>query len=231
MKQGKRYKKAVELLEDGKFYSIAEAVDVVLSLPKTKFDESVDLSFLLGVDPKHADQLVRGQVSLPHGTGKSVRVLVFAQGDKAEEAKNMGADFVGYKDLAEKIKGGWLDFDVAVASPDTMSEVGKLGKVLGPKGLMPSPKAGTVTPKIGQAVKEIKAGRIEFRVDKGGTLHMIIGKRSFSREFLIANANNAIDAIIKARPAAVKGQYIKTITISTSMGPGIHLDVKPFTAK
>ncbi len=228
MKRGKRYKKAFEMIEEDQYYSLEDAVGVIVQLPQTKFDESLDINFCLGVDPKHADQLVRGQVTLPHGTGKKICVLVFAQGDKAKEAQAEGADYVGFKDLVEKIKGGWLEFDIAVASPDTMSEVGKLGKVLGPKGLMPSPKAGTVTPQVGKAVKEIKAGRIEFRVDKGGTLHMAIGKRSFSKEALFENTKTAIEAIVKARPPAAKGQYIKSATLSTSMGPGVKLDVKPF---
>ena len=225
-KYGKRYRQAVELIDKSKFYSADEAVEVLANFPKTKFDETVELSFNLSVDPKHADQLVRGTVVLPHGTGKHVRVLVFAQADKAHDAQNAGADYVGYKDLIEKIKGGWVDFDVVIASPDTMSEVGKLGKILGPKGLMPSPKAGTVTPNVEQAAREVKAGRLEFRVDKEGNLHLIIGKKSFSKENLVENANAGIEAIIKARPSAVKGQYINSVTLSTSMGPGIKLDAK-----
>lgn len=224
-KHGKRYKQAVELIDRSKLYSVTEAVEILGNSPKTKFDETVELSFNLNVDPKHADQLVRGTVVLPHGSGKKVRVLVFAQPDKAKEAQTAGADYVGYKDLIEKIKGGWMDFDVAIASPDTMSEVGKLGKILGPKGLMPSPKAGTVAPKVGDAVKEVKAGRIEFRVDKDGNLHLVVGKRSFSKENLTKNVRAGIEAIVKAKPPAVKGQYINSATLSTSMGPGIKLDV------
>lgn len=230
-KHGKRYNQAIELIDKNKCYSTEEAVEILTSFPKTKFDETIELSFNLNVDPKHADQLVRGTVVLPHGTGKKVRVLVFAQADKVTAAEGAGADCVGYKDLVEKIKGGWMDFDVAIASPDTMSEVGKLGKILGPKGLMPSPKAGTVTPNVEQAVKEVKAGRVEFRVDKQGNLHLIIGKISFSKENLIKNANTGIEAVVKARPPAVKGQYVKGATISTSMGPGIRLNVGSMASK
>lgn len=230
-KHGKRYRQAVELVDRSKVYSIEEAVGLLTQFPKTKFDETVDLSFSLGVDPKHADQLVRGTVVLPHGTGKSVRVLVFAQGDKVKEAQAAGADHVGYKDLIDKIKTGWMDFDVAVASPDAMGEVGKLGKILGPKGLMPSPKAGTVTPDVSKAVKEVKAGRIEFKVDKDGNLHMMVGKMSFPKEKLLENINTAVESVLNARPPAVKGQYIKGIAISATMSPGIRLDVTGFSGK
>ena len=222
----KRLKKSLEVIGNEKVLSIEKAVETLLEFPKAKFDESVDLSFNLGIDPKHADQLVRGKVTLPNGTGKTVKVAVFAQGDDAQAAKDAGADYVGFKDLAEKIKGGWFDFDVVIAAQNTMSEVGKLGKVLGPKGLMPSPKAGTVTPKVADAVKEVKAGRIEFRVDKGGTLHMIVGKRSFTKDALVENVNAAIQAIIKAKPAAAKGQYIKSVAMSSTMSPGIGLNVQ-----
>lgn len=230
-KQSKRYRQAKELVDINKFYSIEEAVGLIERFPKTKFDETVDLSFCLGVDPKQADQLVRGTVVLPNGTGKSVRVLVFTQGDKAKEAEAAGADYVGFKDLIDKIKTGWMDFDVAVASPDTMGEVGKLGKILGPKGLMPSPKAGTVTPNVDKAVKEVKAGRIEFKVDKDGNLHMVVGKRSFVKEKLIENINTAVESVVSARPAAVKGQYIKGIALSPTMSPGLRLDVTKFVQK
>jgi large subunit ribosomal protein L1 len=227
-KQSKRYKQAVELVDSNKSYSVDEAVGLLTQFPKTKFDETVDLSFSLGVDPKHADQLVRGTVVLPHGTGKPVRVLVFSQGDKAKEAQGAGADYVGYKDLIDKIKTGWVEFDVAIASPDTMGEVGKLGKILGPKGLMPSPKAGTVTPNVAQAIKEVKAGRIEFKVDKDGNLHMVVGKRSFPNDKLVENVSTAIESVINARPSAVKGQYIKGIALSATMSPGIRLDVTKY---
>lgn len=228
---GKRYRQAEGLVDRAKAYTIDEAVGLLTQFPKTKFDETVDLSFSLGVDPKHADQLVRGTVVLPHGTGKSVRVLVFSQGDKAKEAQSSGADYVGYKDLVDKIKTGWADFDVAIASPDTMGEVGKLGKMLGPKGLMPSPKAGTVTQDVAKAVKEVKAGRIEFKVDKDGNLHMRVGKLSFPKEKLLENINTAVESVISARPPAVKGQYIKNIAISATMSPGIRLDVAGFESK
>lgn len=230
-KQSKRYRQAKELVDIDKFYSIEEAVGVIERFPKTKFDETVDLSFCLGVDPKQADQLVRGTVVLPHGTGKSVRVLVFTQGDKAKDAEAAGADYVGFKDLIDKIKTGWMDFDVAVASPDTMGEVGKLGKILGPKGLMPSPKAGTVTPNVDKAVKEVKAGRIEFKVDKDGNLHMVVGKRSFAKEKLLENINTAVDSVVSAKPPAVKGQYIKGIALSATMSPGLRLDISKFVVK
>lgn len=224
-KQSKRYRKAVELVDRNKSYSVEEAVEVLSQFPKAKFDETVDLSFNLAVDPRHADQIVRGTVILPHGTGKSVRVAVFAQSDKAKEAQEAGADYVGYKDLIDRIKAGWMDFDVAIASPDTMGEVGKLGKILGPRGLMPSPKAGTVTQNIAQAVKEVKAGRVEFKVDKDGNVNMVVGKMSFPKEKLIENINTAIEAVVSARPPAVKGQYIKGIALSATMSPGIRLDV------
>lgn len=230
-KPSKRYRQASELVDENKFYSIGEAVGLLTQLPKTKFDETVGLSFDLNVDPKHADQLVRGTVVLPHGTGKSVRVLVFSQGDKAKEAQDAGADYIGYKDLIDKIKGGWMEFDIAIASPDTMGEVGKLGKILGPKGLMPSPKAGTVTTNIGKTIEEVKAGRIEFKVDKDGNLHMVVGKRSFSQEKLVENINTAVEGVLNARPSAVKGQYIKGIALSASMSPGIRLDVTRFGSK
>lgn len=229
-KRGKNYRKSFELIDSNKFYQIDEAVGLVEQFPKAKFDQTISLSFNLNVNPKHADQIVRGTVILPHGTGKKVTVLVFAQGDKAKDAQKAGADHVGYKDMVEKVKNGWAEFDVAIASPDTMSEVGKLGRVLGPKGLMPSPKAGTVTPNIGNAVKEVKAGRIEFKVDKDGNLHMIIGKASFEKQKLIENAHTAINALISARPPAVKGQYLKGIALSRTMSPGIRLDLSKFVS-
>lgn len=230
-KHGKRYNAALKLVDLDKSYSIEEAVALIAQFPKTKFDETIDLSFSLGVDPKHADQLVRGTVVLPHGTGKSVRVVVFTQGDKVKEAQEAGADYVGFKDLIEKVKTGWVDFDIAVASPDTMGEVGKLGKILGPKGLMPSPKAGTVTQNIGKTVKEVKAGRVEFKVDKDGNLHMIVGKSSFGKEKLLENINMAVESVLAARPAAVKGHYIENMAVSPTMSPGIKLDISKFIVK
>jgi large subunit ribosomal protein L1 len=230
-KESKRYIKAKGMVDVEKMYSVEEAVGILAQFPKTKFNETVDLSVSLNVDPKHADQLVRGTVVLPHGTGKTVRVVAFTQGDKAKEAQDAGADIVGFKDLVEKIKGGWADFDVAVATPDTMGEVGKLGKVLGPKGLMPSPKSGTVTQNIAQAIKEVKAGRVEFKVDKDGNLHMIVGKSSFAKEKLLENINTAIDSVLSARPAAVKGHYIKSMSLSATMSPGVRLDHTRFGVK
>lgn len=225
-KHGKRYDKAKEMVKKGKDYPLEEAMELLQQFPKPKFDETVNMSFHLAVDPKHADQMVRGTVVLPRGTGKTVKVLVFAQGDKAKEAEEAGADYVGYKDFVEKIKGGWLDFDVAIATPDTMPEVGKLGRILGPKGLMPSPKAGTVTPNVGKAVKEVKAGRVEFKVDKHGNLHFIIGKGSFPKDHLVENALAVVDAVAKARPATLKGQYVKSVHVSPCMGPSIPVDLQ-----
>lgn len=223
-KHGKRYNKAKEMVEKGRNYLLEDAMELLQQFPKPRFDETVNMSFHLTVDPKYADQMVRGTVVLPRGTGKTVRVLVFAQGDRAKEAESAGADYVGYRDLVEKIKGGWIDFDVVIATPDTMPEVGKLGRILGPKGLMPSPKAGTVTADVGRAVKEVKAGRIEFKVDKQGNLHFVIGKRSFPKEYLVENAMAVVDAVAKARPSTLKGQYVKSVYVSPCMGPSISLD-------
>jgi large subunit ribosomal protein L1 len=220
-KKQKEVKKNVELNKD---YKIAEAVALVKKFAKAKFDESVDLAINLGVDPKHADQVVRGTVSLPHGTGKTVKVLVIAKPEKQQEAIDAGADYVGFEDYLKKIHEGWTDIDVIIAAPDTMSELGKLGKVLGPRGLMPNPKSGTVTPNIGQAVKEVKAGKIDFRVDKNGTVHSAVGKASFSEQQLVDNATTFISMIIKLKPAAAKGTYIKSLTVSSTMGPGIRID-------
>ena len=220
-KKQKDIKKNVELNKD---YKIAEAVGLVKKFAKAKFDESVDLAVNLGVDPKHADQVVRGTVSLPHGTGKTVKVLVIAKPEKQQEAIDAGADHVGFEDYLKKIQEGWTDIDVIIAAPDTMSELGKLGKVLGPRGLMPNPKSGTVTPNLGQAVKEIKAGKIDFRVDKNGTVHSAIGKASFSEQQLVDNVTTFINMIIKLKPAAAKGTYIKSLTVSSTMGPGIKID-------
>lgn len=220
-KKQKDIKKNVELNKD---YKIAEAIAIVKKYAKAKFDESVDVAVNLGVDPKHADQVVRGTVSLPHGTGKTVKVLVIAKPEKQQEAIDAGADHVGFEDYLKKIQEGWTDIDVIIAAPDTMSELGKLGKVLGPRGLMPNPKSGTVTPNLGQAVKEVKAGKIDFRVDKNGTVHSSVGKASFSEQQLVDNVSAFINMIIKLKPAAAKGTYIKSLTVSSTMGPGIKID-------
>jgi large subunit ribosomal protein L1 len=220
---GKKFRAAAGQLEPRKLYPAKEAVEKVKTTAFAKFDESVDIAVRLGVDPKHADQIVRGTVSLPHGTGKAIRVLVIAQGDKAKEAEAAGADAVGIEYLA-KIKEGWLDTDVIVATPDVMGQLGPLGKVLGPRGLMPNPKAGTVTMDVSRAVKELKAGKIEFRVDKTGIIHAPIGKRSFGAQALEENLHAFMDAIVRAKPAAAKGHYVRSVTVSSTMGPGIHLD-------
>ena len=220
---GKKFRAAVGQLEPRKLYPAKEAVEKVKSTAFAKFDESVDISVRLGVDPKHADQIVRGTVSLPHGTGKSVRVLVIAQGDKAKEAEAAGADYVG-TEFVQKIKDGWLDFDVLIATPDMMGQLGALGRVLGPRGLMPNPKAGTVTFNITQAVRETKAGKIEFRVDKAGNVHAAIGKVSFGIEALETNYAAFMDQIIRQKPAASKGVYVRSVTVSSTMGPGVAID-------
>jgi large subunit ribosomal protein L1 len=220
---GKQHRAAAATLEPRQLLSPREAVEKVKAAAYAKFDESVDVAVRLGVDPKHADQTVRGTVTLPHGTGRSVRVLVIAQGDKAKEAEAAGADFVGIE-YVQKIKEGWLDCDMIVATPDVMGQLGPLGKVLGPRGLMPNPKAGTVTMDVAKAVKELKAGKIEFRVDKSGIVHAPIGKKSFSVEALTENLQAFLEAIVRARPAAAKGQYIRSITLSTTMGPGVRID-------
>lgn len=224
MKLTKNQKAVKDLVDPEKMYSLTEAVSLLKKCSKTKFDESVDVAMKLGVDPKHADQVVRGTVSLPHGTGKSVRVLVIAKEDKHAEAKEAGADHVGFEDYLNKIKEGWTDIDVIIASPDAMAELGKLGKVLGPRGLMPNPKSGTVTPKVGEAVKEVKAGKIDFRVDKTGIVHSGVGKVSFDESQLAENISTFISTIIKLKPSAAKGTYIKSIYVSSTMGPGIHID-------
>ena len=225
-KVGKRYDGGTAKLEAGREYSVEEAVEVLKQMPAAKFNESVDLSFRLGVDPKHADQMVRGAVVLPHGIGKTVRVAVFAKGEKEREARDAGADVVGAEDLVERIHGGWLEFDSTVATPDLMGQVGRLGKVLGPRGLMPNPKLGTVTFDVGKAVREVKAGKVEFRVDKAGNVHVPIGKRSFPQEQLAANALALLEAIVRAKPAASKGTYLRSITLSSTMGPGIKVDAQ-----
>lgn len=224
MKKGKRYKDAESLIEAGKDYSLDEAVDLIKKTAKAKFDESVEISVNLGVDPRHADQVVRGTVSLPHGTGKDVKVLVLTKGGKEEEAKSKGADYVGFDEYIEKIKTGWLDFDVVVATPDVMGEVGKLGKVLGPRGLMPNPKSGTVTMDVGKAVTELKAGKIDFRVDKYGILHVAIGKASFDAKQIRENVVTFLETVVRLKPAAAKGQYVKKLSLSNTMGPGIPMD-------
>jgi large subunit ribosomal protein L1 len=220
---GKRFRTAAATLEARRLYAPKEAVEQVKSAAFAKFDESVDVAVRLGVDPKHADQIVRGTVSLPHGTGKTIRVLAIAAGDKAKEAEAAGADFVGV-DYIQKIKDGWLDCDVVVATPDLMGQLGALGKILGPRGLMPNPKAGTVTMDVGRAVRELKAGKIEFRVDKGGIVHAPIGKKSFASEALQENLQAFMDAVVRARPAAAKGLYVRSVTVSSTMGPGVPLD-------
>jgi large subunit ribosomal protein L1 len=222
----KRYDAATKKIEADKQYSVEEALALIKDMPAAKFDESVDLSFRLGVDPKHADQMVRGAVVLPHGIGKTVRVAVFAKGEKEREAREAGADVVGAEDLVERVQGGWMEFDTAVATPDLMGQVGRLGKVLGPRGLMPNPKLGTVTFDVGRAVREAKAGKVEFRVDKAGNIHAPAGKRSFAVGDLAANANAIIEAIMRAKPAAAKGTYLRSLTVSTTMGPGVPVDAQ-----
>jgi large subunit ribosomal protein L1 len=222
----KRYDAAASKIGRERHYTVEEAIEVVKHIPSAKFDESVDLSFRLGVDPKHADQMVRGAVVLPHGRGRTVRVAVFAKGEKEREAREAGADVVGAEDLVERIQGGWMEFDTAVATPDLMGQVGRLGKVLGPRGLMPNPKLGTVTFDVGRAVREAKAGKVEFRVDKAGNVHVSVGRRSFGPEQLAANAMTVIESIMRAKPAASKGTYLRSLTVSTTMGPGIQLDAQ-----
>lgn len=220
---GKKYREARQNIDREEHYAPEEALDLVKKCSRAAFDETVELTVRLGVNPKHADQQVRGTVVLPHGTGKSVRVLVFAKGDKVKEAESAGADIVGGEELAEKIQGGWLDFDVAVATPDMMGTVGKLGKILGPRGLMPNPKSGTVTFDLSRTIEEIKAGKVEFRTEKAGNVHVPIGKVSFAPEQLQQNFYSVIEALLKARPPAAKGQYFRSISVSSTMGPGIKI--------
>lgn len=222
-RHGKKYREARQQINREELYSPEEALELVKKTGTAAFDETVELAVRLGVNPKHADQQVRGAVVLPHGTGKSVRVLVFAKGEKAKEAQSAGADVVGAEELAEKIQGGWLDFDIAVATPDMMGTVGKLGRILGPRGLMPNPKSGTITFDLQKTIEEIKAGKVEYRTEKAGNVHLPIGKTSFAPEQLRQNFYTILDALIKARPPAAKGQYIKSITVSSTMGPGIKI--------
>ena len=222
-RHGKKFIAAEAQVQD-RSYRLEEAIPLVQKVKYAKFDETVELAMRLGVDPKHAEQMVRGTVVLPHGLGKSKRVLAIAGADKQKEATDAGADFVGGDELVEKILGGWVDYDAVVATPDMMRAVGRLGKVLGPRGLMPNPKTGTVTPNVAQAIKEIKAGKVEFRVDKTGIIHAPVGKTSFSTENLVANAHALVDSVVRAKPAAAKGKYLKSVTVSSTMGPGVTVD-------
>src|SRR6266571_5172381 len=224
MKRSKSYRQAAEQIDRERLYSPAEAVTIAKAGQVTKFDPTVEVALRLGVDPRKQDQMVRGTVNLPNGTGKTARVLVFATGDRAEEARAAGADFVGSDDMIERIQGGFLDFDAVVATPDLMGKVGRLGRVLGPRGLMPNPKTGTVTADVAKAVTEIKGGKIEFRVDRHGSLHFIIGKASFNDRALVENYAAAIDEVVRLKPAAAKGRYLRKITFSTTMGPGVPVD-------
>ena len=231
MKRSKAYRQASEQIDRTRLYSPAEAVTIAKANQVTKFDPTVEVALRLGVDPRKQDQMVRGTVNLPNGTGKTARVLVFATGDRAEEARAAGADYVGSDDLIERIQGGFLDFDAVVATPDMMGKVGRLGRVLGPRGLMPNPKTGTVTAEIAKAVKEIKAGKVEFRVDKTGIIHAPVGKISFDAPKLVENAVSLITAVIKAKPAVAKGKYVRSATICSTMGPGVAVDTTPFSVK
>ncbi len=225
MKHGKKYLDSKKLIESNKLYDPAEAIALVKQTGKAKFDETVEISIRLGVDPRHADQQVRGTVVLPHGTGKKVRVLVFAKGDKADEARAAGAEYVGEAELADKIKNeNWFDFDVAVATPDMMGVVGRIGRILGPKGLMPNPKSGTVTADVAKAIEEIKGGKVEYRVDKTAIAHVPIGKASFDEEKLVENLTTLMEAVVKAKPSSAKGTYLKSLYLSTTMGPSVRLN-------
>ncbi len=225
----KRYKKALELVDGRKLYPLKSAVETLGKFPKAKFNETVDLAFKLGVDPKQSDQMVRGTVPLPHGSGKTVRVLVFARpGASAEAARAAGAEYVGYEDLIKKCNEGWTDFDVAIATPEAMIEVRKLGKALGPRGLMPNPKTGTVTEDTAKAVKEVKAGRVEFKIDKGGNIHVPVGKASFALDQIVENARAVIEAVAKSKPSSSKGTFILSCTLSATMSPPVRVDVREF---
>nr|NIS43563.1 50S ribosomal protein L1 [Desulfuromonadales bacterium] len=230
MKQhGKRYRKAAEQVDAKKEYLLGQAITLLQELPAPKFDESLELAFKLGVDPRQSDQMVRGTIALPHGSGKTVRVAVFAKGPAADAAKDAGADYVGFEDLIQKVQGGWTDFDVAVATPEAMQEVRKLGRQLGPKGLMPNPKTGTVTEDTAKAIGEVKAGRVEYKMDKGANLHVLLGKRSFTPSAIEENARAVISGVLQARPTAAKGRYIESCTLSSSMGPGLRIDLHEFS--
>lgn len=224
MKRGKSYRKSAELVDRTKLYPPAEAITLAKQTSGVKFDATVEVAFRLGVDPRKADQMVRGTVNLPHGTGKTVRVIVFAAGEKAEEAINAGADAVGSDDLVARIQEGWLDFDAAIATPDQMAKIGRIARILGPRGLMPNPKTGTVTMDVAKAVADIKGGKISFRVDKHSNLHLVIGKSSFTAEQLIDNYAAVVDEVLRLKPAAAKGRYLKKATVTTTMGPGIPID-------
>ena len=223
VKLSKRMKKAAELFDPGKSYSLKEAVENIERFPKTKFDETVELHFALNVDPKSSDQSVRGTVVLPHGTGKNVRIVVFCKGEQEQKAKDAGADYIGAEELIERVAKGFLDFDVVVATPDMMRDLSKLGKILGPRGLMPTPKAGTVSADVAKAIKDVRAGKIEFKADKQAGIHVIVGKRSFPKEKLLDNATHLIEAINHAKPSAVKGNFLKNVSLSTTMGPGLKV--------
>ena len=231
MLRGKKYKQSKEKVKTKPNYTLEEAVKLMKETSYAKFDEAVELSLNLGVDPKQADQIVRGTVVLPHGTGKRIKVLVFAKGEKEKEARDAGADYVGAEDFIEKINSGWTDFDACVATPDMMGTVGKLGKILGPRGLMPNPKAGTVTFEVAKAVKDLQAGKIEYRVDKQGNIGVAIGKKSFTEKQLVQNAQTFLDAILRAKPASAKGQYLKSVNLSFAMGPGIRLSTQQILEK
>ena len=224
-RHGKQYIEAAKKVDEDKLYEPVEAVKMLREVSFTKFDPTIEVHIRTGVDPRHSDQMVRGLAVLPAGTGKPVRVLAFAQGEKAKEAEDAGADFVGAQDMVAKIEGGWLDFDVAVATPDMMGTVGKLGKILGRRGLMPNPKAGTISFEIAKVVKEVKAGRVEFRVDKTAVIHVPIGKLSFTDEQILTNMGSLIDAVVRAKPTGAKGQYIKTVALASAMSPAVHLDL------
>ncbi len=230
-KTGKKYTAAAQQVQP-KPYTLEEAVPLVQKIKFTKFDETVEVHMRLGVDPKHADQMVRGTIVLPHGLGKSKTVLVIASGDKQREATEAGADFVGGEEIVQRIQSeNWIDYDAVIATPDMMRSVGRLGKILGPRGLMPNPKTGTVTQDVAQAVREVKAGKVEFRVDKTGVIHAPVGKVSFATDKLLENASTLIQAVVRAKPSAAKGKYVKTVTVCSTMGPGVHLDVTPFNTK
>lgn len=229
-KPSKRYLESKKAMDTSRPYALGEAVSILKKGNPCKFDETVELSVRLGVDPRQADQMVRGSTKLPHGTGRTLRVVAIAKGEKAKEAQAQGADHVGAEDVVEKIKGGWLDFDKVVATPDMMAQVGKLGQILGPRGLMPNPKSGTVTMEIGKAVQELKAGKIDYRVDKTGIIHTIAGKASFEEKKLKENIQTLMESVVKAKPSAAKGVYIKSVTLSTTMGPGVKVDPTGFAA-